>query len=46
MIMRRGLSESSMYPGSWTSPRRSCPSRAQCVSGKSRAFSVKEETDR
>lgn len=32
---------SSMHPGSWTSPWRSCPSRGQCIFGKSRALSAK-----
>lgn len=32
---------SSMHPGSWTSPWSSCPSRGQCIFGKSRAPSAK-----
>lgn len=37
---------SSMCPGSWTSPWRSCPTRGQCISGKSRVHSAKGKQER
>lgn len=37
---------SSMRPGSWTSPWRSCSARERCISGKSRVLSAEGNTKR